>query len=101
MALGDDWYTEIYPQDGAAFSLKLAKKIHEEQTPFQKIAIFETEGFGTLMTIDGLVMLTDRDNFIYHEMMGHTALFTHADPRDVVIIGGGDCGTLREVLKHG
>ncbi|KAF0191839.1 MAG: spermidine synthase [Gammaproteobacteria bacterium] len=100
MALGDDWYTEIYPQDGAAFSLKLTDKIHEEQTPFQTIAIFETEGFGTLMTIDGLVMLTDRDNFIYHEMMAHTVLFTHAHPQDVVIIGGGDCGTLREVLKH-
>lgn len=100
MALGNDWYTEIYPNDGAAFSLKLGARVHEEKTPFQTIAIYETEGFGTLMTIDGLVMLTDRDNFIYHEMMAHTALFTHANPRNVAIIGGGDCGTLREVLKH-
>jgi spermidine synthase len=52
------------------------------------------------MLIDGAVMLTTRDNFLYHEMMSHPALFTHADPKRVVIIGGGDCGTLREVLKH-
>jgi spermidine synthase len=52
------------------------------------------------MLIDGAMMLTTRDNFLYHEMMSHPALFTHAGPRDVVIIGGGDCGTLREVLKH-
>ena len=100
MALGNEWYTEVFNENGAAFSLQVKEKVHEEQTGFQKIAIYETEGFGTLMTIDGLVMLTDRDNFIYHEMMSHAALFTHADPRRVVIIGGGDCGTLREVLKH-
>jgi spermidine synthase len=52
------------------------------------------------MLIDGAVMLTTRDNFLYHEMMSHPALFTHPDPRNVVIIGGGDCGTLREVLRH-
>jgi len=52
------------------------------------------------MLIDGAVMLTSRDNFLYHEMMSHPALFTHPDPKHVVIIGGGDCGTLREVLKH-
>ena len=52
------------------------------------------------MLIDGAMMLTTRDNFLYHEMMSHPALFTHADPKRVVIIGGGDCGTLREVLRH-
>ena len=52
------------------------------------------------MVIDGCVMLTTRDNFLYHEMMTHPALFTHARAKRVVIIGGGDCGTLREVLKH-
>src|SRR5690606_27420445 len=50
--------------------------------------------------IDGCVMLTSRDNFLYHEMMSHPALFTHSNPRRVVVIGGGDCGTLREVLRH-
>jgi spermidine synthase len=52
------------------------------------------------MVIDGCTMLSTRDNFLYHEMMSHPALFTHPDPKRVCIIGGGDCGTLREVLKH-
>lgn len=99
MALDDSWYTETYPE-GAAFSLKVSAKLHEEQTEYQKLEIFQTEGFGRLMTLDGLVMLTDRDNFIYHEMMTHPALFTHPAPKRVAVIGGGDCGTLREVLRH-
>jgi len=98
MSLDNTWFTEIH-QD-TAFSLRMKEKLHEEQTPFQKIEIYETEGFGTLMVIDGCVMLTDRDNFIYHEMMSHPVLYSHADPKNVLIIGGGDCGTLREVLKH-
>ncbi len=64
------------------------------------MAVYATEAFGNLMVIDGYIMLTSRDNFLYHEMMTHPALFTHPDPRRVLIIGGGDCGTLREVLKH-
>lgn len=98
--LNEHWFTEIFQDEGTAFSLKVKGKVHEEQTPFQKIAIWETETFGNLMTIDGCVMLTTRDNFLYHEMMSHPALFTHRAPKRVVIIGGGDCGTLREVLKH-
>ncbi len=100
MKLNDDWFTEVCPESGSAFSLKLKKKLHEEQTPFQHIEIYETEFFGTLMVIDGFIMLSDYDNFLYHEMMSHPALFTHPNPERVVIIGGGDCGTLREVLKH-
>jgi spermidine synthase len=80
--------------------MKIKEKLHDEQTPYQHIEIFETEYFGTLMVIDGFVMLTDRDNFIYHEMMSHPAIFTHLNPEHVLIIGGGDCGTLKEVLKH-
>ena len=52
------------------------------------------------MVIDDCIMLTQRDNFIYHEMMTHPALFNHPAPHHVVIVGGGDCGTLREVAKH-
>lgn len=100
MALDSQWFTEICEESGTAFSLLTSEKIHEEQTPFQKIEIYETQGFGTLMVIDGFIMLSDRDNFLYHEMMSHPVLFTHPDPRNVVIIGGGDCGTLREVLRH-
>jgi spermidine synthase len=96
----EDWFSEPFQNEGTAFSLKIKKKLHEEQSEFQKIAIYETETFGNLMVIDDCVMLTQRDNFLYHEMMAHPALFTHKDPKKVVIIGGGDCGTLKEVLKH-
>ncbi len=94
------WFTEICEECGSAFSMKLKEKVYEEQTPYQYIEIYETKTFGTLMTLDGLVMFTDKDNFIYHEMMVHPALFAHPDPKRVLIIGGGDCGSLREVLKH-
>lgn len=100
MALDQTWYTEQWADQGAAISLKIATRVHDEQSSYQRIEIYETETFGTLMTLDGLVMVTDRDNFIYHEMMTHPALCAHADPRRVLVIGGGDCGTLREVLKH-
>jgi spermidine synthase len=96
----DKWYTEIYPDDGAALSLAIKQRIHEEQTEYQYLEIFETQNFGRLMTLDGLVMLTSRDNFIYHEMMTHPALFTHPDPKNIVVIGGGDCGCVKEILKH-
>lgn len=100
MTLGKNWFTEEWAEQGSAISLKLKEKLHDEQSSYQRIEIYETDSFGTLMTLDGLVMVTDRDNFIYHEMMSHPALFTHPNARRVLIIGGGDCGTLREVLKH-
>ena len=100
MVLDDNWYTEASHDLGLGFSLRIKSKLHEEQSAYQTIAVYETETFGRLLTIDGLVMLTDRDNFVYHEMMTHPALFTHRNPKKVVIIGGGDCGTLKEVLKH-
>ncbi len=100
MKLDKDWFTEICEEGGSAFSLKIRGKLHEERTPYQTIAIYETEHFGNLMVIDGFIMLSSRDNFLYHEMMAHPALFTHDRPRRVLIIGGGDCGTLREVLRH-
>src|SRR4030067_530997 len=100
MTLDKNWYTEKWAGQGSAISLKIAKKVHDEQSQYQRIEIYETETFGTLMTLDGLVMVTDRDNFVYHEMMTHPALFNHPNPKRVLIIGGGDCGTLREVLRH-
>ena len=100
MSLDKSWYTEEWAGQGSAISLKITKKLHDEQSTYQRIEIYETETFGPLMTLDGLVMVTDRDNFVYHEMMTHPALYTHPDPKRVLIIGGGDCGTLREVLRH-
>jgi len=96
----EKWFTEKFQNEGTAFSLSVKEKLHDEKSEFQHIEIYSTETFGNLMVIDGCVMLTERDNFLYHEMMTHPALFTHSNPEKVVIIGGGDCGTLKEVLKH-
>jgi len=95
------WFTEFSAESGLAFSLQIKEKLHDERSSFQHIEIYDTTHFGRLMVLDGCIMLTSRDNFIYHEMMSHPALFTHSAPKRVLIIGGGDCGTLREVLKHG
>lgn len=94
------WFTECVEDKGTAFGLKLGEHLHGEQTPYQRIDIYRTETFGYLMTIDGCTMVSTRDNFLYHEMMTHPALNSHPAPENVVIVGGGDCGTLREVLKH-
>ncbi|MCC5860021.1 MAG: polyamine aminopropyltransferase [Ectothiorhodospiraceae bacterium] len=101
MALDEQhWFSEAFGDEGTAFSIRITGKLHEEQTPFQKIEVYQTERWGRLLVIDGCTMLTSRDNFTYHEMMAHPILFTHPDPKQVLIIGGGDCGMLREVLKH-
>ncbi|MBW8850387.1 MAG: polyamine aminopropyltransferase [Xanthomonadales bacterium] len=94
------WHYERFEPTGSAIGYRIVRKLDEVQSPFQKIEIYESTDWGNLMLIDGAMMLTTRDNFLYHEMMSHPALFTHARPKNVVIIGGGDCGTLREVLKH-
>jgi spermidine synthase len=99
MALDKGWFTEAVEKTGTAFSLR-GQLLHEEQTPYQKIEIWQTDTFGYLMAIDGCTMVSTRDNFLYHEMMSHPALNSHPKPETVVIVGGGDCGTLREVLKH-
>lgn len=100
MSLDKNWFSEVCETDGSAFSLRIKKKLCEEQTEYQKIEIYETEKFGNLMVIDGFVMLSQRDNFFYHEMMSHPVMFTHPNPQNILIIGGGDCGTLQAVLKH-
>ena len=94
------WFTETSDATGSGFALRVRRKLYEEQSQYQKIEIYETTDWGNLMVIDDCIMLTSRDNFLYHEMMSHPVLFTHPEPKRVVIIGGGDCGTLREVLKH-
>ncbi len=101
MALDDKhWFTEVAEEAGSAFSLRIEAKLHEEKTRYQEIAVYQTVEWGKLLTIDGFVMLSERDHFLYHEMLSHPALFTHPRPRRVLIVGGGDCGVLHEVLKH-
>jgi len=99
-SLENNWFSEAFESEGSAFSLKIKRKLDSVQSDFQLIDIYETETFGNLMVIDGCTMVSTRDNFVYHEMMSHVPLFAHPDPKKVAIIGGGDCGTLREVLKH-
>lgn len=94
------WFHERSEREGLGFSLAYSKQVHSEQTPYQQLDIYQTEQFGYLMVLDGYIMLTTRDNFIYHEMLVHPALCSHANPENVVIIGGGDCGTLQQVLQH-
>src|SRR5690606_27173967 len=94
------WLYENFDPTGSAIGFRVTRKLDEVQSPFQKIEVFESTDWGNVMLIDGAMMVTSRDNFLYHEMMVHPALFTHPDPKHVVIIGGGDCGTLREVLRH-
>ena len=97
---GSGWFTERSSEGGCAFSLRVQELLHSERSDFQTIEVYQTEGFGRLMVLDGCTMLSERDHFIYHEMLVHTALFTHPDPKRVLVVGGGDCGTLREVLRH-
>ncbi len=95
-----NWFTECCKETGTAFSLEINSLLHQETTPFQKIEIYDTRRFGRLMVLDGFIMLSARDNFIYHEMMSHPTLFCHPCPKNVAIVGGGDCGTLQQVAKH-
>ncbi len=92
-------YNEYYnEQTGLTVGLK--RLLFSRQSAYQKVEVYETDTWGNLMTIDGMVMLSERDEFVYHEMISHVAMFTHPDPKRVLIIGGGDGGTAREVLKH-
>ena len=95
-----DWFSEFYQADGVALSFTVESHLAHEMTDYQTIDIYKTTHWGHLMVIDGCVMLTARDNFLYHEMLTHPALFSHPNPKKVLIIGGGDCGTLKEVLAH-
>lgn len=93
------WYTEKQT-DNMSLSLKITNILHTEVSEYQKIELVDTLEYGRLLIIDGVVMTTERDEFIYHEMITHPVLNTHPNPRKVLVIGGGDGGTIREVVKH-
>lgn len=93
------WYTEKQT-DSFGITAKVKRSLHSEQTDFQKLDMLETEEWGNMLTLDGMVMTTERDEFVYHEMVAHVPLFTHPNPENVLIVGGGDGGVIREVLKH-
>ncbi len=87
-----------YGRTGLTVGVK--KVLFSETTPYQKVEVFETDAWGNMMTIDGMVMLSEKDEFVYHEMLAHVPMFAHPGPQRVLIIGGGDGGTAREVLRH-
>ncbi len=82
------------------FSFKTNNVLYESHTEHQHLIIFENDTFGRVLMLDGVVQLTERDEFVYHEMMAHPALMAQPEPKRVLIIGGGDGGVLREVLRH-
>jgi spermidine synthase len=85
---------------GSTLSIKIKDVLYHGRSRFQEIAILETEKMGRLMVLDGVTMLTEYDEFAYHEMISHVPLLVHPKPTRVLVIGGGDGGTVREVLKH-
>ena len=93
------WFIEIHKENNLR-GFKYKKTLFDEQSPYQRVQIIETEAEGNMLINDGIIMTSERDEFIYHEMIAHVPLFTHPDPKNVLIIGGGDGGTAREVLKH-
>lgn len=92
-------YEEFY-NGQTGLTVGVEEILFSEVSNYQHVEVFKTDTWGNLMTIDGMVMLSEKDEFVYHEMITHPALCVHPDPKRVLIIGGGDGGTAREVLKH-
>lgn len=88
----------LYPSWGQAFQPE--EVLFESQTGHQHLVIFNNQQWGTVMMLDGVIQTTEKDEFIYHEMMTHVPLLSHGNAKRVLIIGGGDGGILREVTKH-
>lgn len=94
------YYHEITP-NGYGLAIKAGKVLFSKQSDFQKVEIFETEStLGRVLTLDDLMMTTEGDEFHYHEMIVHVPMMHHKNPESVLVIGGGDGGTVREILKH-
>ena len=95
------WISETLFDDlGFRMSYRVHKVLYETQTEHQHLVLFQQSFFGKMLMLDGATQITKRDEFIYQEMMSHVPLFAHGSARDVLIIGGGDCGLAEEVLKH-
>ncbi|KAG7007049.1 spermidine synthase [Physcia stellaris] len=97
----DGWFREIgdlWP--GQAMTLKVNSVLHHEKSKFQDVLIFESTDHGTVLVLDDAIQCTENDEFAYHEMITHLAMNSHPNPKKVLVIGGGDGGVLREVMKH-
>ncbi|MCO7264383.1 polyamine aminopropyltransferase [Dickeya zeae] len=98
MSRKEIWYETLHANFGQYFSID--QVLYHEKTDHQDLIIFENAALGRVMALDGVVQTTERDEFIYHEMMTHVPLLAHGDAKRVLIIGGGDGGMLREVCRH-
>jgi spermidine synthase len=95
------WIAEtLFDELGFHVSYKVDKVLYEVATEHQKLVLFENKFFGKMLVLDGAVQITSRDEYVYQEMMSHVPLFAHGDAKQVLIVGGGDCGIAEEVLKH-
>lgn len=95
------WFYEKNRQwPGQANGLQIKEVLLTERTKYQDLMVFESETWGIVLTLDGVIQLTERDEMSYQEMLAHIPMFSHSDPKRVLIVGGGDGGILREVCKH-
>lgn len=93
------WFTEKQTEN-FGITMKVNRTLHTEQTDFQKLDMVETAEWGKMLLLDNMVMTSEKDEFVYHEMVAHVPLFTHPHPQKVLVVGGGDGGVVREILKH-
>ena len=93
------WFFEKM-EDYYQMGYRIEEKLFEETSPFQKVTVYQTAYHGKMLCNDDLIMVTEADEFIYHDMIVHVPLFVHPNPKKVLVIGGGDGGTAREVLRH-
>lgn len=93
-------FFEKEPYSPVEYSYEVEKVIHRGKSDFQEMLVIENPYFGKMLILDGIVQLTERDEFFYHEMLTHVVMHAHPGPKRVVVIGGGDGGVVREVIKH-
>lgn len=95
------WFEETLELDyGCALRIRVRDKIESLDSEFQNVAIYDTDPFGRMLVLDGTIQCTEFDESSYQEMISHPALFTHPQPEKVAVIGGGDGGVVREILRH-
>src|SRR6201996_3112001 len=95
------WISETLFEDlGFRMTFAVEKGLYEQKTEHQDLVLFEHKHFGKMLMLDGATQVTTRDEFIYHETMTHVPILAHGRAREVLIVGGGDCGIAEEVLKH-
>lgn len=93
------WVEEMI-EDKIGLRFKIERTLFSGKSDFQHVDVVETTAMGKMLLNDGLIMVTERDEFVYHDMIAHVPLFIHPNPKNVLVIGGGDGGTVREVLRH-